>query len=236
MNSIEDKSLSFSMEYFEKGLMLAGLIPPNNISELNERNILEEYEKALKNESRINYFKRAVLAAEIAAELSNEATFGRIKFQKLVYLCEHAVNMNVQGRYTKQVAGPFDSKFMHSIEQEFKKQKWFEVEKIKEGNISRSKYKPLPDCNNYKKYFNTYFGLKSDNVRYVIDLFRKAKTDTTEIAATLHACALELRQNNEMVTEEKLLNLFYNWSVKKERFDEKTVLSIWKWINEKALI
>lgn len=36
-----------AMEDFEKGLMLAGLVTPANVQELEERTRLEEYEKAL---------------------------------------------------------------------------------------------------------------------------------------------------------------------------------------------
>lgn len=71
-----------------------------------------------------------MLVAEIASELCKEITFGWIKFQKLVYLCEHAAHMNLESRDSKQADGPFDNKFMHSIEHEFKKQNWLAVEKV----------------------------------------------------------------------------------------------------------
>jgi hypothetical protein len=49
------------------------------------------------------YFKRIVLAAEIADQLYTEPTFGHVKFQKLVYLCEHRCRMRLSERYCKQV-------------------------------------------------------------------------------------------------------------------------------------
>lgn len=236
MNSTKPEKFTFSFDDFEKGLMLAGLVPPANTTDLKERDALERFEKEAKKESGKLYFKRAVLAAEIASELCAELTFGRIKFQKLVYLCEHAANMNLQHRYSKQAAGPFDNKFMHSIEQEFKKQNWFLVEKVKEGNFTRSKYTALPGYKNYKKYYDLYFGNESESISHVIDLFRKAKTDKTEISATLLACSLELRSNNELVSEKRLLKLFYDWSERKGQYEDKTVLAIWEWMKEERLV
>ncbi len=226
----------FSFSDFEKGLMLAGFIPPANDAELQERENLEVFEKQKKKTKSNLYFKRAVLAAEIASELHEEPTFGRIKFQKLVYLCEHAANMRLQDRYKKQAAGPFDNKFMHSIEQEFKKQNWFSVEKIKEANFNRSKYIMLDGCSKYKKYFDSYFGGISEQITHVITLFRKAKTDKTEIAATLFACSIELQSKGELISEEKLLKLFYAWSERKAQYDKKIVLSTWEWMKETDLI
>jgi uncharacterized protein YwgA len=236
MSSTKPEKFTFSFDDFEKGLMLAGLVPPANAAELEEREALETFEKDTKKKDGELYFKRAVLAAEIASQLCNEFTFGRIKFQKLVYLCEHAAHMNLQHRYSKQAAGPFDNKFMHSIEQEFKKQNWFAVEKVKEGNFIKPKYTPLPTCDNYKKYYYSYFGNDAERIMHVINLFRKARTDKAEIAATLFACALELRTNGENVSEKRLLEMFYNWSERKGQYDRRTVLSIWEWMKEQGLV
>lgn len=235
MSSTKPEKFKFTLDDFEKGLMLAGLILPANTSEFEERESLEAFEKEEKKESSKLYFKRAVLAAKIAAELCNESTFGRIKFQKLVYLCEQVAHMNLQKRYSKQAAGPFDNKFMHSIETEFKKQNWFSVEKVKDGNFTRSMYSALPGCDNYRKYYDFYFGADSEQILKVINLFRKAKTDKTEIAATLFACSLELQSNNEPITEKRLLELFYSWSERKRQYNEKTVLDIWQWMKGQGL-
>lgn len=236
MKSNKPENINFSFEDFEKGLMLAGLISPANITELEERQSLEAYEKEIKKEKSNLYFKRAVLAAEIASELNSEPTFGRIKFQKLVYLCEHVAKMGLQYRYSKQAAGPFDHKFMHSIEREFKKQNWFEVEKKKEGNFNRSKYIPLPGLDSYKKYYLAYFEGELEDISELINLFRKEKTDKAEIAATLFACYLELQHKKEAWTETQLLEIFYAWSPRKKQYSEMTVRATWVWMKEHNLI
>ncbi len=235
MKSIKTKE-PFTMEDFEKGLMLAGFITPASTSELHDREVLEEYERSSDNKQNNVFFQRVTLAAEIAFQLHSESTFGRIKFQKLVYLCEHSANMNLNDRYAKQVAGPFDNKFMHSIESQFKKNKWFEVEKIKGEKYTRSVYKPLDNIEGYKKFYTAYFKDHLTKIQYLIDLFRKLKTDTAEIAATLYACIIELKNEKSLINEHTLLAKFYTWSDAKTRFKRETVLETWEWMKEKGLI
>ena len=236
MKSTKIEKNTFSMEDFEKGLMLAGYIMPNSISELNERDELELFDKLAGDKPKNVYFKRVVLAAEIASKLYCEPSLGRVKFQKLVYLCEHAADMDLGSRYQKQAAGPFDNKFMHTIDQEFKKNKWFLVEKEVNKNITRYKYKPLENLDSYKKYYESYFNAANEKIQFIIELFRNKNTDFTELAATVFACYKELSFKQSQFTKETLLALFYDWSEKKKRFSEQEVLGSLLWLKEHGLI
>lgn len=236
MKSTNHESRPFSMEDFEKGLMLAGLISPSTIEELKERDIVENYQKEQKANKSTEYFKRTVLAAKIASDLHEQSTFGRVKFQKLVYLCEHVAKLQTKHRYQKFAAGPFDNKFMHSIEKEFQKQKWFRVEKEKKGSMMRSTYIPLEGCEKYKPYYDRYFDNTSQAIQYIIDLFKDKKTDFTEIAATLAACYFEILEKNEPFSEDLLFAKFYSWSEQKQKFIPQNVSSVWQWIKDKNVI
>jgi hypothetical protein len=236
MKSTNYESRPFSMEDFEKGLMLAGFISPSTVEELKEREILENHQKEQKANKKAEYFKRAVLAAKIASDLHNQFTFGRVKFQKLVYLCEHVAKLHTEHRYQKFAAGPFDNKFMHSIEKEFAKQKWFRVEKEKKGTLMRSTYFPMEGCEKYKVYYDRYFDNTAHSIQYIIDLFKDKKTDFTEIAATLAACYFEILEKQEQFSEDLLLKKFYSWSEQKQKFVSKNVSLIWQWMKDKNVV
>lgn len=236
MKSTKNERMTFSMEDFEKGLMLSGFISPGSITELNERRELDQYESELKKQNQTIFFKRVVLAAEVAFQLHEEPTFGRTKFQKLVYLCEHTAEMNLESRYSKQIAGPFDNRFMHSIEQQFRNNKWFEIEKVNSGSMKRSKYKRLSNAEKYKGYFISYFGTYEETIQKIINLFRSQSTDFTEIAATLYACHLELKNDSKSVLELELLEKFYKWSEKKKRFEQDRVLLVWHWMLTNGIV
>ncbi len=236
MKSTRINKQAFSMEDFEKGLMLAGLLSPSSISEFQERAMLEEHERELDKTKKSVYFKRVALAGEIVSQLYNENTFGRVKFQKLVYLCEYEAGMDMHERYSKFAAGPFDNKFMHSIDKELQKNNWFSSEKISSGNIVRHKYYPLENHHGYKKYYNSYFGSSNNKIQRIIDLFRTTSTEFTEIAATIHACFKELKQDEKEINIDELLRLFYNWAPEKKRFPKEKVVNAFEWMKHNELL
>lgn len=222
------------MDDLEKGLMLLGLVTPKSIEELQEKEELEAYEKTLAKDKSNLYFKRAVLGAEIVSKLREERTFGRIKFQKLVYLCEHVSEMELT-RYVKQAAGPFDNKFMHSIDKEFKKQKWFDVQSVKNGDYIVKKYFPMENVHCYKTYYSRYFSSHDEHIQFIIELFRNKKTEDTELAATVLACTLELKASDKM-DRSNLFSTFYNWHDKKKRFTQFQILNSFNWLKEQHLL
>lgn len=223
------------MDDFEKGLVLLGLISPSNEAEVNEIAGLKEFEKEAAKHRQQLHFKRVVLAAEIVSKLYNEPSFGKIKFQKLVYLCEHVAHMDLAYRYSKQAAGPFDNKFMHSIHTEFKKLKWFDVQLIQKENFTQNKYLPLENANGYLSYYNSYFSDSNEDIQFIIDLFRTKSKNDTELAATVFACYLELSQKREL-SKNSLLKLFYEWSEEKKRFREDQIIDSFYWLIQNRLI
>src|SRR5207253_6575195 len=55
------------------------------------------------------HIARAVLSAEIVSRLHNEPTFGRVKHQKILHLCEYIAEIeDIQGEYRREAAGPLD--------------------------------------------------------------------------------------------------------------------------------
>ena len=185
-----------------------------------------------KEQANKTYFKRVVLAAEIAKNLHNENTFGHVKFQKLMYLCEHASKMQLNDRYTKQAAGPYDCKFMHSIDSELKKQNWFDVEQDKESKYQKFNYKPLPGLQKQEEYFKKYFPNNTD-IRNIIDLFKSSKTNDVELVATLYAIILEMNQTK--FSESELFDKLYSWSDQKKKFSETQVRETLKWMDQTGI-
>mgnify|MGYP003648405945 CR=1 FL=1 len=148
MKSNNNKKSTFTIEDFEKGLLLAGYITPHTENELIE-----------------------------------------------LYLCEHAGNMNLQSRYEKFAAGPFDNNFMHSINQEFEKQKWFNIVIDKSNGYNKPVYSASSNIEKYKDYYSKYFLDQNEAIQKIIELFRKTKTREVELVATIYFCLLEIKQN-----------------------------------------
>lgn len=231
----ESADLYFTQEgididsYVKKGL--------SRIDELLKKN--DEKKSAsktkLSNKSKL-YFKRTVLAAEIASQLHNEPTFGHVKFQKLVYLAEQISKLKADENYSKQAAGPYDSRFMHTIDEKFKSLKWFDVKIEKEGDFSKYSYNPLEDLEKYKKYYDKYFSDFRKQIQWLIDTFKKQKTDKVELIATLFFCWKEINESQDIFSDELLIERFYKWSKEKGKFSRDRVKKAIEWMREKEFL
>ncbi len=210
-------------------------INPDKLIKCSEQNKKVTSQKLSFESNKKTYFKRAVLAAEIASQLYKEPTFGHVKFQKLMFLCENIKGMNISYQYSKQAAGPYDNKFMHSIDYEMKRQKWFEVKKEKSGSIIKYVFVPLENFDGHKKYYKHYFATIEEKIQWFIDTFRKEKTDKVELIATLYACWMELIGNRQIVNEATLLSLLYSWSEEKKKFSEDSAKKAIHWMKENGI-
>ncbi|UXX78609.1 hypothetical protein N7E81_14705 [Reichenbachiella carrageenanivorans] len=179
------------------------------------------------------YFRRVVLAGEIARKLYAEFTFGHVKFQKLMFLCEKICEYNLQDRYLKQAAGPMDHKFMHSIDKEFKKQNWFDV--TREGKYKKFTYHPLSGLSKQEEYYSRYYSMYDDKIQWLLQIFKSTKTDKVELVATLFACWEEALQNNELVSDRLLIAKVYKWSKEKIKFKEAEIIKSIRWMEENDL-
>lgn len=211
------------------------IIPQNIISEVEkvERNQNPIIRNSQKSDSK-RYFKRAVLAAEIASQLYDEPTFGHVKFQKLMYLCEHVVHLIIREGYSKQAAGPYDRIFMHTIDYEFKRQRWFNVSQ--EGSYNKFVYKPLEHVLNYKKYYQKYFSEYDEKIQWLIQTFKSERTEYVELIATLYACLDEALSHKEDSDHSTIIKKFYNWSDEKKKYSRSEVEAALGWMKENSLI
>lgn len=183
-----------------------------------------------------DYFKRAVLAAEITSQLYDEPTFGHVKLQKLIFLCENMSGFDFNNMYSKQAAGPYDNKFMHSIDLQFQKQKWFRVILEKKLNYTKCTYVPSAKFNDHKKYFANYFKSSLQRIQFVIDTFRSENTRRVELIATLFSCWQELLDNDKLVNESTLLESLYNWSIEKKKYAKEEVVTAIAWMNQNGFV
>lgn len=171
------------------------------------------------------------LAAEITFQLHTEPTFGHLKLQKLIYLCQQLKHMDLVADFKQHAAGPYDPVMARYLDKEFKDREWFSYDS--DRNL---KYKPLDKCNDHRTAFNQYFAKDVSEIYDLIGLFRTSKSDHIEIVATLFACWLRLLEQKQLVTEEQLLKDFYAWSKEKKEFSQNEVLNGLKWMKDKGVL
>ncbi|KAA8734486.1 restriction endonuclease subunit S [Acinetobacter qingfengensis] len=171
------------------------------------------------------------LAAEITFQLHTEPTFGHLKLQKLIYLCQQLKHMDLAADFKQHAAGPYDPVMARYLDKEFKDREWFSYDPKRDV-----KYKPLTKCNEHRSAFNKYFAKETSDIYALVGLFRTSKSDHIEIVATLFACWLRLLERKLFVTEEQLLKDFYAWSKEKKEFSQNEVLNGLKWMKQNAVV
>ena len=171
--------------------------------------------------TRTEYHKRTVLAAEIVFQLKDEWTLGRVKLQKLLYLCQNVARMPVYMNFLRQAMGPYDPKLMRSLEAQFLQHKWFEFNSQSSG----LKYRPLANVGGHKEWFDIYHSGYAEKITYLIETFRKTKTSEVELIATVHACWVQVLNNKEIFSDNLIIKRVYEWSPDKAKFSEADIVS-----------
>jgi type I restriction enzyme S subunit len=170
------------------------------------------------------YFKRAVLAAEIVDQFHSEPTFGRVKLQKVLHLCQyHAELSEIESDYHREAAGPFDNRLIRSVENQLNNSKWFRVERKGSRNI----YIPLKKAGGHTKYFDRYWGGKHGAIQKIIDLLKLMTTQQCEIVSTLYAAwnDIIISAKRLQITEEKLMELLSDEKTAEEALETYFVLN-----------
>lgn len=133
--------------------------------------------------------KQVALAAEIMSQLYEEKSFGRVKFQKILYLCEYACNLEgMESNYCKAAAGPLDEELLTKIEKELKRLQWVDTSSSPSTKFKeRINYSLMPKLNDYKKWYAKYWSGNNENIQHIIGLLRFANSENCEMIATLFA-------------------------------------------------
>ncbi|MDQ9037234.1 restriction endonuclease subunit S [Acinetobacter seifertii] len=252
--SLIEQFQSLKLEVQKTKLYLADGLIANVLSNLNNKNETEATDNIVQferpseivkkskqkssdqidlfaNESVEDDLKLLSLAAEITFQLHIEPTFGHLKLQKLIYLCQQLKHMDLAADFKQHAAGPYDRNIAIYIDTEFKKRQWFSYHKDE-----TPKYKQLRKCGDHKTNFEKFFAKEELGIYELIGLFRTCTSGHIEIVATLFACWLRLLEQKQIVTEEQLLKDFYAWSEEKKKFSKDEVLNSYKWMHQYSVI
>jgi type I restriction enzyme S subunit len=167
-------------------------------------------------------FAKQVLAGKIVSEFKDDPAFTNIKFQKIQFLAEHIIEADLNLNYYYQAAGPYDNRFMHTIHNDFRKQKWFDCRNMQ--------FNPLEKQEKIEGYYQGYFSPAQKKLDQLFELLYHKSEAEAEIIATLYAV-----WNNRIIEErstsnEELLEDFYKWSDRKQQYMEEQVLVGLKWL------
>ena len=187
---------------------------------LDVRGVDLDQPQVIENKPKANvHFRRSVFAAEIVHRLHAEPTFGHVKFEKLVFLCERRCGVDTGSTYRRQAAGPYDNRALRSIDSQIRKQKWYEAKKGEKGY----RYFPLEKAGGHEEYFGRYFSTVSEEFDRIINRFRTAKTLQCEIVATLYSAWEDLLRGGSATDDAIVEQVLEHWHPNKKAIEE------WRW-------
>ena len=170
-----------------------------------------------------------MLAAEIVYQLHRENTLGHLKLQKLIYLCQNSAEMDLYTNFLKQAMGPYDNRLMRSLDKQFKTNEWFQF-----SRVDYLKYKPLQKMGGHREWYERYFSDQLSEINLIIEKFRKTKTKTVELVATIFACWKETLEEKELLNNEVLIRKFYDWHPYKAKFTREEILFTISWMKNEG--
>lgn len=205
----------------------------NNVKIVN--NDIEAQNDSTKASAVQPAYLRSLLAAEIVYQNYQEARFGSVKLEKLLYLCDAHFGLGdkIDQHYSRQAAGPYDPKGMRSIRSNLIKQKWFNVKKIdKQG----TKYLPMEKCGEHKDAYEHYFSIEKPQIQAILDLMKSWKTKQCEIIATLYsawadAIAMGIAPDDTFIVNEVLTN----WNDSKLNIEKERWYAGLDWMKKNGL-
>jgi type I restriction enzyme S subunit len=210
----------------ETSISASQLQSQNLLSEILRQSLISR--KAHKNDG--ERFRALLLASEIIYQLNKQQTLGRIKLQKLIFLCERTQRMNLPVNFLKWAMGPYDPDLQQYLEKEMAARQWFVY-----NENEALKYKPLVNAGNHKADYDKHFGIEKEAINHIIQLFENARSAKIEVVATLFACWEEIIASNQLVNDTALLQRFYEWSDKKKKYAEGKIIEALRWMEAEGI-
>ncbi len=209
-------------------MLMNGQVRVGDVKEIKADNIVQFNVKHCDNN------EKAVLGGYII-KLCNGKNFGRVKFQKLLFLAEYHCKLNLESQFKQKTAGPHDEKLIHDIERDMKRHRLFDHSKVNHGDFNQVTYTELSDAEQLESIFLECFGNIYSKIKALLSHFIFAPTDQCEIIATLYAVWNNRIIKKEMITDGLLKQDFLDWDPHKKKYKNRLDRAL-DWMRENNII
>lgn len=181
---------------------------------------------------------RRLVAAEIIHDHRNVAYLGRIKVHKIMFLAEAHANINeINGRYRRQAAGPFDGAMIDDVEAGLRQDRFYDAAEDPSSQRGRIIFTPLDNAGGHKPTLEAILGDRVVELRRVIGLVQDFSTENTEAIATLYAVWNDALIDGEQPDNDRIIRGFREeWHEAKQRFTEENLSTWLDWMRRNDLV
>lgn len=179
-----------------------------------------------------------LVAVEIVGRLSHMPTFGRVKFQKIVYLAEaHAGVHEFAGQYLRAAAGPLDRDLIQRLEAELVSSGEVSIEQTP-GVRSPVTYRLKRGQKTRNEQLAIALGPKNEKLEHILKSVADLDTKGTEAIATLYAVWNDFLIDGAKCTDDAIVSGFLNdWHPeKREKFRAEELHTWLGWMRRNQLV
>jgi type I restriction enzyme S subunit len=180
------------------------------------------------------FFKRGAIASYTIDRLHRRKEFGRVQFEKVLYLSETYVGVDLRGEYQRAAAGPLDAGYLYKLESLAAKQGWFTKHKRgAEGYF----YRPGPKIDSRAKAAETILGERREKMDRLLALMGRINTEQAEVLATVFAVWNDFLLDGGQPTDDAIIEeVRTNWHLAKARFSPDRLRKALGWMREKDFV
>jgi len=177
-----------------------------------------------------------ILGGHIVNRLHKTRGMGRTKLQKALHLVEYHCQMELNSQSMQFAAGPHDQEMMNYIDQKFFQ--FQHVKKEKEYINGKIHYKYIP-TNRIQEIECAYENIdynKRKEIDNLLDKISSMDLARAEIVSTLYAVWNNRLIVNQIITDDYLLQDFYEWSKHKHDFPRELVLKALNYMRKENIV
>lgn len=179
-------------------------------------------------------FTRGAIAAYILDKTYRQPTMGRVKFEKMLYLSETHVGIDLYGNYERKAAGPLDANYLVNLESLARKRHWFyRHDRGGEGYF----YRPGDAIADRVRAAVHVLGERRGRMDAMLNLFAPLDTERTEIVATLFAAWNDFLIDGYVPSDTAIISeVLERWHEAKQRIPEERWRDALRWMRSEGFV
>lgn len=181
---------------------------------------------------------RVLVAADVVHRLGADPYLGRIKLQKLMFLAEAHANINeIDGRYERYRAGPYDGAMMPEIEAGMRQEQFYAATEDAASDRRRITFQRMPRAGDHRDALSATLGDRVASLRRMVDLFKDMNTEATEAVATLYAVWNDALIDGQQLDDAAIIRGFMQeWHKDKDKFRQSDLQHWLGWMHRNGIV
>lgn len=186
----------------------------------------------------ITHRRAAVVAYMISHIGQNGSTakaadsLGRTKLVKALYIAQTHEELDLQFRFQRYAAGPFDEA-LFKLEGSAKKNEWFVTKERDNFGVT---YHAAPKTKSMSQEAAEFLGDNRASFDRLLGHIDTIDMQQAELFATAYAAWNDLLIDGREITDDAIIDEFYAWDESKQKFSRPAILKELKWMRSEGYV